>query len=212
MTTELDALVVSLRADTRQFQSDLTDAQTSLRDLGSMAALPQTALNSTMQGLAGSSSAIADSVRQTFSGLEGLMQKFSRTGSLSFEDLRATALNALGDIAQNAIQSLFSGGGAGGGLFGSLLGGFGSLFGRAAGGPVTPSQPYVVGERGPELFVPRMGGEIIPNRAMSSGAASRPISITVNVSGGQAAAPGRETGTQVALAVRRTLGRAERFS
>ena len=35
--------------------------------------------------------------------------------------------------------------------------------GRAAGGPVTAGVPYVVGERGPELFVPRRDGGIIPN-------------------------------------------------
>jgi phage-related minor tail protein len=36
----------------------------------------------------------------------------------------------------------------------------GSLLGRAAGGPVAPGTPYLVGERGPEVFVPSAGGEI----------------------------------------------------
>lgn len=34
---------------------------------------------------------------------------------------------------------------------------------RAMGGPVSQGQPYMVGERGPELFVPRGGGTIVPN-------------------------------------------------
>lgn len=41
--------------------------------------------------------------------------------------------------------------------------------GRAAGGPVTGGSPYMVGEEGPELFVPHSSGAIIPNGAMSGG-------------------------------------------
>jgi hypothetical protein len=37
------------------------------------------------------------------------------------------------------------------------------LEGRASGGPVSSNTPYMVGENGPELFVPRQGGTIIPN-------------------------------------------------
>lgn len=36
--------------------------------------------------------------------------------------------------------------------------------GRAAGGPVSGGQTYMVGERGPELFVPGMDGAIIPHQ------------------------------------------------
>jgi hypothetical protein len=39
---------------------------------------------------------------------------------------------------------------------------------RAAGGPVSAGQPYMVGERGPELFVPSQGGQIVPNGASTS--------------------------------------------
>lgn len=43
------------------------------------------------------------------------------------------------------------------------LGVIGDAFkGKAEGGPVLRGQPYMVGERGPELFVPRTGGAIIP--------------------------------------------------
>lgn len=40
---------------------------------------------------------------------------------------------------------------------------FSGLSMRAAGGPVSAGMPYVVGEKGPELFVPRAGGQIVPN-------------------------------------------------
>ena len=40
---------------------------------------------------------------------------------------------------------------------------------RAAGGPVTQNNPYMVGEKGPELFVPNTSGTIIPNDSLGSG-------------------------------------------
>lgn len=46
---------------------------------------------------------------------------------------------------------------------------FGGLFEqRAEGGPVLPGMAYLVGEHGPELFLPRMGGQIINSSATSS--------------------------------------------
>ena len=54
-------------------------------------------------------------------------------------------------------------------LINSITGGIGSALGipaRASGGPVTGGNPYIVGERGPELFVPAMSGDIIPNSRM----------------------------------------------
>lgn len=44
----------------------------------------------------------------------------------------------------------------------------GSIFGkRAGGGPVNSGAPYLVGERGPELFVPSMAGQVVPSYATS---------------------------------------------
>ena len=45
---------------------------------------------------------------------------------------------------------------------------FGDMF-KASGGAVMPNTPYVVGEKGAELFVPKQSGTIIPNHQMSSG-------------------------------------------
>lgn len=53
-----------------------------------------------------------------------------------------------------------------------LTGGIQSILGfRATGGPVNASTPYVVGESGPELFVPSQAGRIVPNHEMGSGRA-----------------------------------------
>ena len=53
-------------------------------------------------------------------------------------------------------------------LFGGPAGGVAAfnavlrLPGRKEGGPVSASEPYIVGERGPELFMPKVSGEILP--------------------------------------------------
>ena len=57
---------------------------------------------------------------------------------------------------------------------------------RAAGGPVAAGLPYLVGERGPELIVPRLAGTVIPNHALGHApgrGAERPVAITVQVTG-----------------------------
>ena len=46
---------------------------------------------------------------------------------------------------------------------------------QALGGAVGAGRPYMVGERGPELFVPGAQGNIVPNNAMGS------ANVTVNV-------------------------------
>jgi methyl-accepting chemotaxis protein len=54
---------------------------------------------------------------------------------------------------------------------------------RARGGPVTDGTPYLVGERGPELFVPNNSGQILPNSAlaqMGSVSSSRNFDLTIN--------------------------------
>jgi hypothetical protein len=56
-----------------------------------------------------------------------------------------------------------------------------SAFGfRAMGGPVASGSPYVVGEKGPELFVPHASGTIVPNNKMGGGSGSSSGSVTVN--------------------------------
>ncbi len=43
------------------------------------------------------------------------------------------------------------------------------LTGKAIGGSVQSGQPYMVGERGPEIFVPNQSGSIVPNKKMGGG-------------------------------------------
>ena len=52
------------------------------------------------------------------------------------------------------------------------------LTGRAHGGPITGGTPYLVGEQGPEIVVPRQNGIVIPNNKINQ-VGSSPINITI---------------------------------
>jgi len=80
------------------------------------------------------------------------------TGAQSLQDVLAGVLKDIGKMLISfGIRSLLSG---------VNIGGV-PLVGKAVGGPVAGGTPYVVGEKGPELFVPGASGTIIPNDAMS---------------------------------------------
>ncbi|MBO9580741.1 MAG: tail tape measure protein [Sphingobium sp.] len=140
----------------------------------------------------------------------------ARTGKLGFEDMGKVALSILSQIAaaamRDGLHSIGVGGKSGGGgiaggllnLGTSLLGGLLGLPGRATGGPVAPGAAYLVGERGPEMFVPTSSGQVVP------GGQTAPrdvrVSITVNGSGAEAPRALARSARQVARAVRGALG------
>lgn len=62
------------------------------------------------------------------------------------------------DLAGSVIDKI----GKVAGVAGSIGGFVGGIFKREHGGPVTAGSPFLVGEAGPELFVPRMSGNIVP--------------------------------------------------
>lgn len=87
-------------------------------------------------------------------------------------------------VIQPLASGLFGGGGGGiGGFLGSVFGGF-----RESGGPVSPGRAYVVGEKRPELFVPRVPGVIVPNvpTAANDGGGGMAVNLTVNAPGATA--------------------------
>lgn len=81
-----------------------------------------------------------------------------------FEDLAETIAKAL--FTQTVTQPFVDG----------ILGAFGGA--RAAGGPVGAGKTYLVGERGPEMFVPGMSGRIIPNGA---GGDAHPVQVNMTI-------------------------------
>ncbi|MGI4878545.1 MAG: hypothetical protein ACRYG4_13775 [Janthinobacterium lividum] len=190
MDQQLDSLVIGIRADTSGFARDVAGIKDQL------------------------DGPLASGADHAGKAIESALAKAVKTGSLGFDDLRKVALSTLAEIAASAIKTdlkgLFGGSSSGGGgILSSLASAAGSLFGgapgRATGGPVTGGSAYVVGERGPELFVPTAAGRI------ATGGQGGPVSITVNVASPRDAAPAmmQRTGAQVARAVRHVLDRAD---
>lgn len=97
-----------------------------------------------------------------------------------------------------------------GGFFSSAVGG---LFGgfKAEGGPVSAGVPYIVGERGPEWFVPGQSGGIIPNGA--KGGSSQPIVINISNTVGEIVTPSqlRQNNRALVQQIQSGLGRSVQY-
>ena len=80
------------------------------------------------------------------------------------------------------------------------LPGIGGFF-RANGGPVSAGKSYMVGERGPEMFVPNAGGRVVSNSDMGS---STNVVVNVDASGSSVEGDeqrGKELGRLISVAV-----------
>ena len=73
----------------------------------------------------------------------------------TFRDAVAGIVTMLFNLIKSAFKTI-----------GSLLGFGGGAENKFMGGTVAAGSPYIVGERGPELFVPGASGSIVPNGAM----------------------------------------------
>jgi phage-related minor tail protein len=77
---------------------------------------------------------------------------------------------------------------------------------RAAGGPVMAGSPYIVGEKGPELFVPGRSGGIVPNDSLGMGSAN--VVVNVDASGSNVQGDGNQAnqlGKAIGIAVQQEL-------
>jgi hypothetical protein len=87
--------------------------------------------------------------------------------------------------------------------------GIGSIPELAAnGGPVGMRKPYIVGEKGPELFVPNQSGNIIPNHDLGGMGSSTNIVVNVDASGSSVEGDeeqGRELGRMISVAIQSEL-------
>ena len=127
------------------------------------------------------------------------------TGAQSFGQAMTNVLNRirdkiidaqidkiLGNFGENFGASASGGKRKGlGGFLGGILGG---LF-RANGGPVKAGKPYIVGERQPELFVPRTSGTILPSTDIGGGDNTTNM-VTVNVDASGSSVAGNSTDAQ----------------
>jgi hypothetical protein len=188
MDDELETLMVEVRASTSGFKADIE------------------AMRGTFDNT------LVDGFSKAGTVLERGLLSAIRRGNLGFDDLKRTALGTLNEIAASALQSgitsLF-GKGAGSGLAGTLSGAVGALLGlpgRATGGPVAPGRAYLIGERGPEVFVPTSSGRVDAGR--SGGNEQRPVRVSINLAtprGGESPIALRRSSRQVASAVSRAL-------
>jgi lambda family phage tail tape measure protein len=114
---------------------------------------------------------MADSV---FSNMDSSLRNFVDNGKFSFKDFANSVIRDL--ILIELRASTVS-------LFKSVFGGLGTALGfRANGGPVSSGQPYVVGERGAELFVPSTAGTIVSNAQLGgSGTGLGSSNIVYNI-------------------------------
>ena len=193
MPDPVDTLMVEVRANTQAFASDVA------------------AMRGTFDGT------LVDGFTRAGDALERGLLGALRKGSLGFEDLRKIALGVIDQIAARSLNTLFSsvglggggGGGSGGGLggllnIGNLVGSLLGLPGRATGGPVAPGRGYVVGERGPELFVPTSAGRV--ETQLGGGRRDVNVSISIAAPAGVSAPQAlQRSSRQVASAVRRAL-------
>lgn len=118
------------------------------------------------------------------SSMESALDNFVKTGKLSFSDLASSIIQDLIRIQLKAQMSSLFGGIFGGGGLGNIFttsstnfgngGGILGFLGFADGGDPPTGRPSIVGERGPELFVPKTAGTIIPNNQLSSALGNQP--------------------------------------
>ena len=165
---------------------------------------------------------------EIINGIEGMIDGTKTLGQV--------ASSMLKKVANQMLQMAIMGKSGSGGLFGSLLRGIGSIFTGGFGGPggffffsaATPltagldfsgafanggrppvGRAALVGERGPELFVPRSAGTIVPNHAMGG------ANVTVNVDASGSAVQGdgndaAQLGRAIGLAVQQELVKQKR--
>jgi len=121
-----------------------------------------------MQESAKSTQQVYDSV---FGNMSSAIDNFVKTGKLSMKDLARDTIQSLIAIQMKAASLRFLnfafssfGGGATPYQPAAVMG----MPGFANGGDPPVGQPSIVGERGPEIFVPRTAGTIIPNHALGN--------------------------------------------
>lgn len=190
MDTEIETLMVDVRATTDGFQSDIEAMRGSV------------------------DSTLIDGFSRAGNTLERGLLSAIRRGSLGFDDLKRIALRSLDEIAAHALQSgianIFgSAGSTNGGLgniFTGLLGSVLGLPGRATGGPVSPGSAYVVGERGPEVFVPTSAGRV--ETGLQNGQSGNNVRVAISLAsprGTDAPVALQRSSRQIASSVRRAL-------
>ena len=164
---------------------------------------------------------VVDTQQQIVDNAEHLSSNFQKIGrsiaSGITDNLSAAIMQtkSLGDAAKSILNDLSStliklGVNT---ILGGLTGGAGGIFGSlpmlkfANGGRPPVGKPSIVGEKGPELFVPKRSGTIIPNDKLAGGGSTN-ISVNVDASGSSVQSneqEGKELGRVISAAIQSEL-------
>jgi lambda family phage tail tape measure protein len=133
----------------------------------------------------------ADAFATFANGMNSALDNFVKTGKLNFKDFAQSVIQdliaiqlkaqAMSILKMSGLGSMFGMGGptmtTGAFEYGISASGM-----YADGGDPPVGQPSIVGERGPELFVPKQAGTVIPNNTLQSmlGGGSNQPSVTYN--------------------------------
>ena len=116
-----------------------------------------------------------------FQGMEDALVNFVQTGKLDFSSLANSIIaDMIRMTIQQSIMKPLTAGFQAGGLTGMLSAGAG-LLGFADGGDPPVGKVSLVGEYGPELFVPKTAGTIVPNSQLGGTGQSIQINISASV-------------------------------
>ena len=149
---------------------------------------------------------LKNKVGEVKTATDGLSEAFTKIGdsiATGVSDALVGAIQgtkSLGDAARsilNDISSQLLRLGINTLLKGTGIGIFQSLTGFAAGGRPPVGRPSLVGEKGPEIFVPSTAGTIIPNDKIGGGGMTNNIVVNVSMEGGVDAQGGEEDGRQL---------------
>jgi len=121
------------------------------------------------------------SMAETIDSLGSHFASFVTTGKLHFKSLISELLASASKLAMNKLFKQILGSVIGddpstGGITGAIMSFGKGLLGFAGGGRPPVGRPSVIGEKGPELWVPDSAGTIIPNHAKG---ASYNMSVTI---------------------------------
>jgi lambda family phage tail tape measure protein len=184
-STQAQQLALGLDAIAQGYK-DITAAQTANLELSRTFGVGWSEAFQTYRDAAQNAAEQSKTYFDTFTkGFEDAFVKMVQTGKLSFKDLANSLIADFARIqAKKALLGIFDMGGAnsqGSGFsFGTLFGSIGKIFGFANGGNPPVNRPSIVGERGPELFVPRSAGTIVPAGQFGQGGNMTAVTYNIN--------------------------------
>ncbi len=191
--TPMEKYVAALERIDLLHASDTIDTETMIRLTGEAGAA-FAATSGDVEDMASRLSMVNETANKTIPAMSQLAQMSNDAGSMIAQGFEDAILSGqkLGEVVRSLgrdlVRLVFNqmvtqrlAKGVTGVLQGKGFAGF-----MAAGGPVSAGSSYVVGEKGPELFVPHASGTIVPNNKMGSsgGGGSGGVTVNYNIAAG----------------------------